>query len=679
MKIKHLLFLLLAYAISWSSYGQQNDLATYTPAWLKDGIVDSGSSHEPWMFLIRRNRADFNFWKKEAYERRLSEDYIKKLAEKGVTLYHLFAYKGYGFEAEKDHLKKAVKAAEIAHKYGMKVNTYVQWNTMVYETFFNEVPEAKTNKWYQIEVSGKPIMLHYGYQQSFRYRPCFNHEGYRRYFKEKILAFVVDSIKSDFIHFDNFVMAHPAEADHNPATITAFRNYLNHKFDSREKRIDRFGIDDLSQVLPPMWNRANRAEDIIEINDPVVQEWIGFRCWSQGEHLAEFARFVRKKNKDIAIEVNPHGLTGYNIIWELAVNHPELAKYTNAFVTEEPNYVSYDSNICKGKFRTYKMGRTTGNHIFTNHKSGNDFAECLALNRSLGAYNLHMEDKTSQKYLQFWNENKDLYFNCSGAEKVAILRSYPSMAFNNLFTQHATNMAEQTLQQNQIPFDIIFDGQLDNLNKYDVLILANQESLSDVVIDKVKEFVAGGGGLVITGNTGKYNEWRRLRMNNGFTGLFDTDFAEYIENGTSCAVSYKKGKAIYIPKLQMPDSKLVNSIQNAELGFATKWKMPLNDDVLVSSVYWCANSELPLHVRAPEWIGISHDSQGKNEIIHLFSYNVGNPTAGITLSIKGNIKNIKAYSPDSGGHIELPFSKSGERSLVHVPNLDTYLVLRIEK
>lgn len=104
----------------------------------------------------------------------MSEEYIKSLSESGVTVYHVSCYKGFGFKAEKENMDNVAKAAALAHKYGMKVDTYIQWNTMAYETFFSEVPEAKKDLWYQIDVNGKPIILTYGYQQSFRYRPCFN-------------------------------------------------------------------------------------------------------------------------------------------------------------------------------------------------------------------------------------------------------------------------------------------------------------------------------------------------------------------------------------------------------------------------------------------------------------------------------------------------------------------------
>lgn len=243
------------------------DLAKYTPTWIKDGFVDAGATHEPWIFQVRRSGAQFNLWQKDRYDYQMSEEYIKSLSESGVTVYHVSFYKGFGFKAEKGNMDKVAKAAALAHKYGMKVDTYIQWNTLAYETFFSEVPEAKKDLWYQIDVNGKPIMLTYGYQQSFRYRPCFNNDEYMNYYKEKIIRYAVEVVKTDFIHFDNFDYNHPAEADHNPATILAFRKYIGDKY-SPSKLVERFGFDDISNVLPPMWNESNPAREVLTINDP---------------------------------------------------------------------------------------------------------------------------------------------------------------------------------------------------------------------------------------------------------------------------------------------------------------------------------------------------------------------------------------------------------------------------
>ncbi len=660
-----------------SAQDMPDDPARYMPAWIRNGFADAGATHEPWIFQVRRNSPRFNTSQRERYDYELSEPFIKDLAATGVTVYHVSCYKGFGFEAEKDNMEMVAKAAAIAHKYGLKVDTYVQWNTMAYETFFAEVPQAKSDIWYQVDENGKPLMLTYGYQQSFRYRPCFNNEDYMTYFKEKILHYVVENVKTDFIHFDNFDYNYPPSADFNPATIAAFRKYLTEKYNPAE-RLERFGFSDLSWVLPPMWNEENPAAKILTINDPVVQEWIGFRCHTFSSRLAECARYVRQFNKEVVIEVNPHGLVGSDRAWEAGINHPDLMQYTNVIWTEDANYPRWENGVAIGKFRHYKLGRTTHNFIMTGNHDPRDFAENLALNRTIGSLGEGIPSGTGKVYLDFWLKHRDLYTGMQGMEKVAVLRSYPSMAYNTYDTQMAVNMAEQVLQQRQIPFSIIFDQQIGNLGNYDVLVLAGQESLADSVIAAIENFVENGGGLVMTGNTGRFDDWRRLRLNSLPDEMYSeatgqNDNRNILTDRKAVSFSLGKGRVIYIPELVQDEGV-------TQLGFESVWRMPENAGELVSAVYQAAENNLPLKVSAPEWTGVSHDRDTKHnrDIIHLFNYRE-NPAAGITLEYKGKIISAWAVSPDREETLDIPFTGENGITRLDIPMLKVYEVLVLEK
>ncbi len=648
------------------------DLARYTPEWIREGFADAGATHEPWIFQVRRNNAGFNQWQREEFDYQLSEEYIKSLADAGVTVYHVGFYKGFGFEAEKEYMDQVAKAAAYAHKYGMKVDTYVQWNTMAYETFFAEVPEAKTDLWYQIDVNGKPIMLTYGFQQSFRFRPCFNHDAYMKYFKEKIIRYAVEKAKTDFIHFDNFDFNYPPEADFNPVTIAAFREYITAKYSAQE-RIERFGFENVSYVLPPMWNSSNPAEKMIGINDPVIQEWIDFRCHTFSSRLAECARFARELNREVVIEVNPHGLVGSNRAWEAGINHPDLMQYTNVIWTEDQNNPRWENGVAIGKFRHYKLGRTTNNFIMTGNSKPNDFAENLALNRTIGSLGGSIPTGVRKQYLDFWHANRELYTHVQGAEKVALLRSYPSMAYNTLETQVAVNMAEQTLQQRQIPFDIIFDQQMDQLSHYAVLVLANQESLTDENLEAITSFVEKGGGLVVTGNTGKYDGWRRLRKQS-FLSVLASGAGKAVDDSDNQPFSFRygKGRVVYIPELIHPGGEV-------KLGFESNWYMPENAGELASAVQFVSGGNLPLEVSAPEWVGVSHDTQNNREIIHLFNYHTEKNVAGIKLNYKGTIQKAWSISPDEAGKTDIFFSEKNGNVTLEIPNLHVYKIIILEK
>lgn len=649
---------------------KSQDLARYTPKWFEDGFVNGGATHEPWFYQIRRNNESFNIEQKQAFDYALSEDYIRSLSEAGVTIYHIFCYKGFGLKEEKSSMDRAAEAASIAHKYGMKVDTYVNWNTLGYETFLNEVPEARgAEPWYQIDINGKPILLQYGYQQSFRYRPCFNNDNYMNYFKEKILRYVVEKVNTDFIHFDNFDFNNPRDADHNPATIRAFRDYVMGKYTLTERK-ERFGFSDITKILPPIWNESNPANAITFINDPVLQEWTDFRCWTMNTRLAECARFVRELKKDVVIECNPHGLIGTNRQWDAGIDHSSLMQFTNCIWTEDENNPKWENGIAIGKFRHYKLGRTLNNFILTYNSTPQDWAENLALNRTVGWIGVNkLPQGTEKMFLDFWKRNKDLYINTKGAEKVAILRSYPSMAYNRENTHIAVNMAEQVLQQRQIPFDIIFDEQINILDQYSVLILANQESLSDVVLDKILNFVRNGGGLVLTDNTALYDKWRRKREKRGLDQIFTQSGISMSRiNESSITAKFGKGEVVYIPQLIIPSSSDSHRI----------WKIPVNADELEAAIHYVSKS-LPLVVESPEWIGVSHDSQPTRDIIHLFNYRHDYQAVGITLRYEGDVRTVWAVSPQREERIKLDFEKQNGLTIISLPILDVYEVLVVEK
>ena len=652
----------------------------YMPEWIRDGFAVGGPTWEPWMFMVRRNNSEmtehnYSYWQKDAYEDQMSEEFIRSFAKSGATVYHLGFYKGFGFKAEKEYMDKVAKAAAIAHKYGLKVATYIQWSTLCYETFFSEVPEAKTGLWYQVDVNGKPL-LPYGDRAPFRYTPCFSNDEYINYFKEKIIRYAVEKVKTDFIHFDNFVLSPILSSDHNPATIGAFRKYLTDKYPP-SKRIERFGFEDMSNVLPPPWVSPPKMP---VISDPVIQEWIDFRCWILETRLKECSQFARNLNKEVVIEVNCGGLIGNNRAWEAATNHSSLMRYTNVIWAEDKSYPRWENGVVIGKFRSFKLGRTTNNFILTYVREPQDFAEDLALNRSIGYLGEGMPNELAKKYLDFWLTNRNLYIKMQGAEKVAVLRSYPSMAYNTYETQIAANMAEQVLQQRQIPFDIIFDQQADKLRKYDVLVLADQESLTDEIIASIKQFVKNGGGLVVTDKTGMFDGWHRLRKENMLEEMLyeekrlENQVEKQEKNKDALSFSYGKGKVVYLGELERSkDDELRSGWAGAE------WMMPKNASELTAAVYWVAGERLPLQVTAPEWVGVSHDTSQDFDVIHLFNYNHKKKATGILLEYNGIVKKAWAVSPDEKGRSIIPCFEKGGVTQLRIPGFDVYKIIVLEK
>ncbi len=133
-----------------------------------------------------------------------------------------------------------------------------------------------------------------------------------------------------------------------------------------------------------------------------------------------------------------------------------------------------------------------------------------------------------------------------------------------------------------------------------------------------------------------------------------------------------KDGCLYLPELITPGEEV-------KLGFESEWMMPENANELASAVYWAAGQSLPLTVSAPEWVGVSHDTQDKREVIHLFNYHNEADVSGITLKYDGAIKEAWAVSPDQEGKVKLPITKEGEQTVVRIYSLMVYKIIVLEK
>src|SRR5271170_3104713 len=95
--------------------------------WLRGGLIDAGGSHEPNIFITRIGGQRLDDEQTNLFEE--SEKLIKLLHDQGVEVFHTQLYKGFGMQAEKEGMEATLHSVAIAHRYGMKADTYIQWNS----------------------------------------------------------------------------------------------------------------------------------------------------------------------------------------------------------------------------------------------------------------------------------------------------------------------------------------------------------------------------------------------------------------------------------------------------------------------------------------------------------------------------------------------------------------------
>jgi hypothetical protein len=660
--------------------------------WLtRNGMVDAGGTHEPHIFIVRRGGQRTDALETSRYQQ--SEELIRQLHNKGVEVFHTSLYKGFGMAAEKEGMEQTRDAVAIAHSYGMKADTYVQWGSMMYETFFAEEPRAE--HWIERDIAGLPILLTYGYQQSFRYNPCFSHQEYIDYLK-KVIRYAIVEVKTDFIHLDNFNLNAEPDSCHCSLCVEGFRIFLRKKYSSKQLQ-ERFGFENISFVNPPQWNRNNLPEKMEIIYDPAFQEWVDFRCQLMADSLQQISEYAKSLNPEVAIEINPGGLNGENHTWMAGVDHTRVLKFTESFCSEEDNPQAFHSDgRLVSKIRSYKLARAYNNVLLVSDLANNPvaLAETLAFNQTIGCVGLDAILPLTEKYIDYYRKNRDLYLESEDVAPVALFRSYASLTYHHAHAQLSAILTEQALIQSRIPFVLVFNEHLHSLADYKVLILPNSECLSDEQIALIRRYVEGGGGLVVTEQSGLYDEWRRTRSQPGLRGLVEGQFsgAEYQEEvksqlnspGTAVRKQAGRGRVVYLPSIEfdgaLPPPEPYFTITNRF------WKRPKNWQEIIDAVNWAAGDPLPFAVEGPEFLAANYTYQPRLQryLIHLVNYNATNvplvKDVQVQVALPGGKRaaRVTQYGPDSGDARRLKFTNDGARTRFTVPEMAAYALIAFQ-
>ena len=657
---------------------------------MKRGLIDAGGSNEPYMFIVRRGGQRLDA--RQAFDRQQSEEVIRSLHEAGVEMFHTHLYKGFGIEAEREEMEDTRKAVAIAHRLGMKADTYIQWNSMMYETFFAEEPRAVD--WIQRDNAGLPILLPYAYQQSFRYRPCFSNRDYLDYLK-RIVRYAIVDVKTDFIHFDNFDLNPEPDSCHCPACKEGFRKRLRTKYSGAQLR-ERFGFERVDFVNPPQWNRDNPPGGMQVIVDPAIQEWIDYRCESMADALKQMHEYAMSLDPEVVLEINPGGITGINSPWESGIDHSRLLKYTKAFWSEEEGPVGYHPD---GRFisriRSYKLARAYSNVLLAYiYDDPLAFSEALAFNQTPGFVGVNPISKVTGEYLDFYRQNKDMYEDSVDLTNVGLLRSYASLTYNSADTELCTELVEQALIEAGVPFDLVFDDGLRDLSKYKALVLPNCECLSDAQISMLRGYVESGGGLIAIGQTGQYDEWRRVRVTPGLAGMVDRqdgtlEYPGKVDAGAALAPratkkKFGRGRVAYLPAIDF-DGTLPPLQPYYELG-KEYWKRPKNWKELVELVDWATEDQVPVQLNAPRGVAINSTSQllKRRAFIHVVNYDRSNAAPAKTIELGVRLpKNqqpfrVTVHAPGQNGAQSIDFAKREALTTFTLPDVRVYCVVLIE-
>lgn len=645
-----------------------------SPAWVREGLVVA-SDMEALSFVLRRGGASARAV--EEWHSFRTEATVRKLKDLGVNLWILNLHKGAGLKAEAADMDSTRRTTELAHRHGIRVAGYVG-ASMMYETFFAEEPEAR--QWRQVDEFGRPI--YYAPDQTFRYMACRNHPGYMDFLK-RVIRVGLEDLKLDALHFDQMQCHSEPRSCRCEHCRRQFRAFLAQRYADPGRTRLRLGFPDLSGFAPPPYDNQLPST----LRNPLMQEWALFRAWSLARQFAELRRTIKGINPQAAIIGNATRSLERNVGFLLGVDMGQLGEQCDILFSEEGNLPEWTADgRLVSQIRSYKSARSLGRTplFWQGHFSAERYrtapavlrlAESLAYgDANLGAlagYDAGGNEASPEirRYASFLHRHAGELSRTGMVADAAVLRAFASTEFSPWQSNFATLLAEQTLIQHKVPFTILFDSQLSALERYKVLVLAEQDALSDEQIARIRAYVQNGGGLVATGATSQLTEWRTVRPSPGLGDLFGP------------RRSFGKGRVAYLPRIE-PDTPEPPARFPAPVG-NSYWKLPRNASALVEAVRWAAGGTFSAEVEAPLWVTaeLTEQEGSGNRLLHLVNFRHREPLEDLPVRLRlppgKKLQRAVLCSPEQDSETALPASATGGAVSFRVPRLGVYALVKL--
>jgi hypothetical protein len=659
----------------WARAAAQKREMTSDVTWL---------THEPLIYLLRRG--DHSEDEPARYARMVEPENLKRMSEAGVRFGRIFFYKGFGLEDERPHIDQARIAAETMHRLGMKVSLYVA-GTMFTETLYRESPEAET--WEERDCWNHWIP--YGIK-TYRHFPCHNNPGYRQYLK-RVMQVGIQDVKADELAFDQISLQPEPRSCRCKYCLAAFTAFLEKRYSSGKDALRRFGLPNVDWIRVNEWDiNASPDEgpaDLAMIDDPVLQEWTRFRCESLAEYGAFLYNYAKSLNPEVAVSFNMKGIYSFNRYWTYAVYHPLFAGHVDRLSFDTGGYTAnIDSNTGAliSQIRSYKVARRIGSC-----SEESDFLDdeiraavymafgyqkpvCTGAAWGPGAFNVFTP------FMEFFRNYNDRYYTDTNmVADVAVLLNWPSMAYSVSATWIPATLMEQILIQYKIPFDLLYDEQLNEIGRYAAVILAGQECISDAQAALLLRYVEQGGTLLISGKAGEFNEWREDRSRSALPP----------------PGSRGKGRIVAIPEIIRADtrsSKAGASNENPEPGITlrrgaqlspSQWVLPRNHQEIYQSIRSAIPQGISITTEAPlttvmEFLTRLSTTEA---IVHLINFDRHDSTASFGMTVRKqfstSVQSVTCFTPDLDSPVKLQFEESGGTVHLTIPAIRVYSMIVI--
>jgi len=629
------------------------------PKWVVEEGIYAATSHEPLKFYRRiGNNSD---WREQWYYAHRTEEFAKRMADAGFNHINLAFFKGFGMEEERDEIEDLKRRIPVFHKYGIRVRAYIQFGSLMYETFLKEVPEAAG--WCKRDPQGHIITYRWG-KLYWRWRPCYNKPRFVTYLKRCIDRAI--EIGVDAIGFDNVKQGWGGDYHdycYCDTCRSLFRSYLEEHFADRE---DLVGISTFAHVEPPS---LHHAEDVI------CQAWLQFQDERLHATVRELYEYAKSKKPDVLINTNglPAHVSGDctdTATWEghywPRIEEDEIIcgahayKHGNdrgilVYSSTAPAFdLGDEESVGALKLRTLKLGIARAAAF-----GGHGVFVPAIMSRMRGA-RFPLEEPAfadaCRRYFSFFKSHRRRFYPLESAANVAIYLNWPSWNLDQNRVMTIYRLVEQVLLRHHVLFDIFYLRPSGDIGRYDLLIFPDIKCMSEHELDDIEKFVRAGGHILPLGQTSQYDE----------------HFRERVEVGLAEAVSVGGTEANCLP---VPEEVLKPGGWREFHG-------------LIKAVSGLLGAKgLPVEVKGPDTMVVDgYKIKGSKEsVVSLLNFDPNQRVRGVTLRFSaerfGSIKRAFWASPDGPSPeltpVELKSDATGFAVTVPEVNIYTLVVLKL--
>jgi hypothetical protein len=425
---------------------------------------------------------------------------------------------------------------------------------------------------------------------------------------------------------------------------------------------------------------------VTALNDPVLQEWVRFRCESLARYANDLYEAVKTLDPKVAVLFNIKGVYSFNRYWTNAVYQPLYAGKMDLMAFDTGGYdehIDVQTGALISQIRSYKMARrlNTGcEDAFANSLRSavhmafgyqKPVAGLAPAPLGSGAFNVFTPA------MEFFREYNDRYYTgVDNVADVAVLRTWATMAYSVSAAYVPTTLVEQVLIQYKVPWDLLFEEQMDRIGRYAAVVLAGQECISDAQVNALLQFTRGGGTLVIAGNTGMCNERRELRAANPLLP----------------ARREGQGRIVFIPEVVRADKATRGApmSENPEPGATTErsahmnppqWVLPRNHEEIYKTVVDGLPNGLSITTMAPLTTVMEIQARAKTQetIVHFINFESKKRVAPFAVSVKKQfanpVKSVACFSPETDESQELEFAEARGMVKFTVPEMGEYTMI----